>query len=133
VPLTTKHILWECKETTRERRETGTTKEVWTDGIEGVKRLTEYTKKIVLFHGILTRTTCGRSRTNHKELQREEYKWTRILIKKEKKKRKIKCKLLTQILVVNVPCLRKTTIPFQSTYTSDRIKPLCDVEGDEDG
>jgi hypothetical protein len=30
--LTTEHILWECKETTRERRETGTTKEVWTDG-----------------------------------------------------------------------------------------------------
>jgi hypothetical protein len=33
--------------------------------------------------------------------------------------------------VVNVPCLRK--IPFQSTYTSDLSKPLCDVEGDEDG
>jgi hypothetical protein len=30
--------------------------------------------------------------TYHKELQREEYKWTRMLIKKEKKERKMKCK-----------------------------------------
>jgi hypothetical protein len=41
----------------RERRETRTTKEVWTDGTEGLKRLIEYTKKIGLFHGIETRTT----------------------------------------------------------------------------
>jgi hypothetical protein len=70
-------------ETTRERRETGTTKEVWTDGTEGLKRLIEYPQKIGLFHRIWTRTTCWKSRTNHKELQREEYKWTRMLIKKE--------------------------------------------------
>jgi hypothetical protein len=50
--LTTEYILWECSETTRERRETGTTKEVWTYGTEGLKRLIEYTKKIGLFHGI---------------------------------------------------------------------------------
>jgi hypothetical protein len=36
-------------------------KEVWTDGTGGLKRLIENTKKIGLFHGILTRTTCGRS------------------------------------------------------------------------
>jgi hypothetical protein len=36
----------------RERKETGTTKEVWTDGTEELKRLIEYTKKIGLFHGI---------------------------------------------------------------------------------
>jgi hypothetical protein len=59
-------------ETTREIRETGNMKEVWTDETEGLKRLIEYTKKIGLFHGIWTRTTCGRSRTNHKELQKEE-------------------------------------------------------------
>jgi hypothetical protein len=35
-----------------ERRETGTTKEVWTDGTEVLKRLIEYKKKIGLFHGI---------------------------------------------------------------------------------
>jgi hypothetical protein len=37
----------------------------------------------------------GRSKTNHKELQRDKYKWTRMLIKKEKekerKRRKEKC------------------------------------------
>jgi hypothetical protein len=36
----------------RERRETGTTKEVWTDGTEGLIRLIESTKRIGLFHGI---------------------------------------------------------------------------------
>jgi hypothetical protein len=71
VSLTTEHILWECTESTRERRETGTTKKMCTDETERLRRLIEYTKKIVLFHGIWTRTTCGRSRTNHKELQRE--------------------------------------------------------------
>jgi hypothetical protein len=45
------HIIWKCTETTRERRETGTTKDVKTDGTEGLKRLMEYTKKIRLFHG----------------------------------------------------------------------------------
>jgi hypothetical protein len=44
--------LWECTENTRERRETGTMKKVWTDGTERLKRLIEYTKKIGLFHGI---------------------------------------------------------------------------------
>jgi hypothetical protein len=34
----------------RERRETS--KEVWTDGTEILKRLIEYSKKIGLFHGI---------------------------------------------------------------------------------
>jgi hypothetical protein len=29
----------------QERRETGTTKDVWTDGTEGLKKLIEYTKK----------------------------------------------------------------------------------------
>jgi hypothetical protein len=52
VSLTPEHILWECTETTRERIETGTTIEVWTDGTEGLKKLIEYTKKIGLFHGI---------------------------------------------------------------------------------
>jgi hypothetical protein len=51
VSFTTEHILWACTETTGERRETGITKEVWTDGTEGLKRLIEYTKKIGLFHG----------------------------------------------------------------------------------
>jgi hypothetical protein len=36
----------------REISETETTKEVWTNGTEGLKRLIEYTKKIELFHGI---------------------------------------------------------------------------------
>jgi hypothetical protein len=36
----------------KERRETRTTKEVWTDGAERLKRLIEYTKRIGLFHGI---------------------------------------------------------------------------------
>jgi hypothetical protein len=52
VLLITEHILWECTETTRERRETGTTKEIWTDGTEGLKRLIEYTNKIGVFPGI---------------------------------------------------------------------------------
>jgi queuine/archaeosine tRNA-ribosyltransferase len=39
VSLTTEHILWECTETTREIRETGTTKEIWTDETERLKRL----------------------------------------------------------------------------------------------
>jgi hypothetical protein len=98
VSFTTGHILWECTETTRERerekRETVTTKEVWTDGTERLKRLNEYTNKIGLFHGIWTKTTSRRSRTNHKKLQREEYKWTRMLNKKEKKKIRMKCILL---------------------------------------
>jgi hypothetical protein len=34
----------------------------------------------------------GRSRTNHKELQREEYKWTFMLIKKRKEKKRRKGK-----------------------------------------
>jgi hypothetical protein len=44
-------------------------------------------------------TTCGRSRTNHKELQGQEYKWTRTLIKKEKERerRKEKLKIKTKI------------------------------------
>jgi hypothetical protein len=41
-----------CREREREKRETGTTKDIWTDGTEGLKRLIEYTKKIGLFHGI---------------------------------------------------------------------------------
>jgi hypothetical protein len=45
VSLSNKHILCECTETTRERRETRTTKEVWTDGTEGLKKLIDYTKK----------------------------------------------------------------------------------------
>jgi hypothetical protein len=52
VSLTTEQILWEYTETARERKETGTTKEVWTDGTERLKKLIEYTKKIGLFHGI---------------------------------------------------------------------------------
>jgi hypothetical protein len=36
------------KETTRERTESGTTKEVWTDGTEEMKRLIEYMKKLGL-------------------------------------------------------------------------------------
>jgi hypothetical protein len=35
----TKNILWKCTETTRKRKENGTTKEVLTDGTEGLKRL----------------------------------------------------------------------------------------------
>jgi hypothetical protein len=66
-----------------ERRETGTKKEVWIDGAERLKKLIEYTKKIGLFHGIWTRT-------NHKELQREEYKWIRMLIKKERERKRRK-------------------------------------------
>jgi hypothetical protein len=50
--LTTEHIIWECTETTIERIRTGTTKDVWTDGTEGLKRLIEYTMKIGLFHRI---------------------------------------------------------------------------------
>jgi hypothetical protein len=50
----------------RERRGTRTTKEVWTNGTEGLKRL--------------FRTY------EYKELQREEYKWTRMLIKKKKER-----------------------------------------------
>jgi hypothetical protein len=50
VSLTTENILNECTETTRERRETGATKEIWTDGTEGLKRLIEYTKNIGLLH-----------------------------------------------------------------------------------
>jgi ribosomal protein L37AE/L43A len=42
VSLITEHISWECTETTRERRETGTTKEVWTDGTEGLTKRIEY-------------------------------------------------------------------------------------------
>jgi hypothetical protein len=71
----------------REKRETRTTKEVWTYGTEGLKKLIEYTKKIGLFHGICTRTMCGRSRINHKKLKREEYKWTRMFMKKEKERK----------------------------------------------
>jgi hypothetical protein len=52
VSLTTEYILWECTETTKERRETRPTKEVGTDETEKLKRLIEYTKKIGLFHGI---------------------------------------------------------------------------------
>jgi hypothetical protein len=74
--LTTEHMQWECMETTKQRKETGTTKKICTDETEGLKRLIEYSKRIGLFHGIWTRTTCGRSRTNHKELKKEEYKWT---------------------------------------------------------
>jgi hypothetical protein len=37
--------LWECMETTRERRETGTMKKVWTDGTDGTRR-TEKTDRI---------------------------------------------------------------------------------------
>jgi hypothetical protein len=36
----------------RERKETGTTKEVCTDETEELKRLIEFMKKIGLFHGI---------------------------------------------------------------------------------
>jgi hypothetical protein len=35
-----------------EKREIGTTKEVWTDGTKELKILIEYTKKIGLFHDI---------------------------------------------------------------------------------
>jgi hypothetical protein len=52
--ITTEYMLWEYTETTRERerKETKTTKEVWTDGTGELKRLIEYSKKIGLFHGI---------------------------------------------------------------------------------
>jgi hypothetical protein len=57
------HLLWGAahnqtqlrereRERERERRETGNTKEVWTDETEGLKRLLEYAKKIGSFHGI---------------------------------------------------------------------------------
>jgi hypothetical protein len=46
------HTIGVYRNYERERRETGTTKEVWTDGTEGLIRLIESTKRIGLFHGI---------------------------------------------------------------------------------
>jgi hypothetical protein len=89
VSLTTKHIYGSVGnyEKEREREEKNRNHERfmdrWNRRTEKTEKI-EHTKKIGLFHRIWTRTTCGRSRTNHKQLQREEYKWRRTLIKKEK-------------------------------------------------
>jgi hypothetical protein len=37
--LTLEHILWQCKETDKERQKSNMTKEVWEKGEEGAKML----------------------------------------------------------------------------------------------
>jgi hypothetical protein len=73
--------------TTRERE-----KKNWNHerGMDRWNRKIEKTDQIYEENTIFpwSRTTCVRSRTNHKELQREEYKWTGTLVKNEKKREK---------------------------------------------
>jgi hypothetical protein len=97
------HTIWKW------RSETGTTREVKTDGTEGLKRLLEYTKKIGLFHGyeqklrvedqeLITRNykeknTNGQECKLKRKKKGKEEKKNEMLIIKEKKNVKIKIKM----------------------------------------
>jgi hypothetical protein len=50
--LTVDHVLWDCTETVKTKREMMMTPEIWTRGAEGMKKILEYAKKIGFYDRI---------------------------------------------------------------------------------
>jgi uncharacterized membrane protein len=50
VRLTVEHILWDCKVTEAERQGANIKNNIWDKGIDGMKQLIEYVKKIGRYH-----------------------------------------------------------------------------------
>jgi hypothetical protein len=93
VSFITEQILRKCTETTREWRETGTTKELWSDGTEGLKKWIEYYEE----NRIIPWKDCESQRTTKRRMQMDK-NVNQKRKGKEKKKRKMKCQCDSAIL-----------------------------------
>jgi hypothetical protein len=132
--LTLEHILWQWKETVKERRKSNMTKEVWERGEEGAKMLVEYVKNIGLYYRLQTPRPKER-RKNEQETTKETANWppTKIRIKKEMKwkekcNRKIGRKVVLHRSHIQVPTQRN--VQSSTKGKSDARKPSWDLEKD---